>query len=64
MVNTVARNWENKRATSKSGKYMKYFTGFCQTLDAHSHMLEILPNGNAYVSLFAGTLKTIIYVSQ
>lgn len=63
MVETVARNWENKRATSKSGKYIKYFTDFCQTLDAHAHMLEILPNGNKYMSLFTGTLTTIIHVS-
>ncbi|KFX93903.1 hypothetical protein O988_06577 [Pseudogymnoascus sp. VKM F-3808] len=64
MVNTVARNWENKRATSKSGKYMKYFTAFCRTLDAHSNMLEILPSGSEYVSLFTGTLKTIIHASS
>ena len=63
MVDTVARDWNNKRVASKSGKYMKYFTGFCETLDAHSYMLEVLPNGNEYVSLFTGTLKTIIHVS-
>ncbi|KAF8846683.1 hypothetical protein BDZ45DRAFT_608575, partial [Acephala macrosclerotiorum] len=60
MVDTVAREWQNKREESKSRKYMKYFTGFCQTLDAHSYMLEVLPSGNQYVSLFTGSLKTII----
>lgn len=63
MVDVVAKEWQNKRAASQSGKYMKYFTGFCETLDAHSSMLEVLPDGNEYVSLFTGTLKTIIHVS-
>jgi hypothetical protein len=63
MVHSVAREWQNKRAESKSGKYMKYFRGFCETLVAHSYMLEVLPSGNEYVSLFTGTLKTIINVS-
>ena len=64
IVEAVAREWQNKRTTSKSGRYMKYFTSFCETLDAHSYMLEVLPNGNEYVSLFTGTLKTIINVSN
>jgi hypothetical protein len=63
MVHSVAREWQNKRAESKSGKYMKYFRSFCETLVAHSYMLEVLPSGNEYVSLFTGTLKTIINVS-
>lgn len=64
IVGAVARDWQNKRTASKSGKYMKYFTSFCETLDSHSYMLEVLPNGNEYVSLFTGTLKTIINVSN
>jgi len=64
MVDTVARDWRNKRMASKSGRYMNHFTGFCETLGAHSYMLGVLPNGNEYVSLFTGTLKTIIHVSN
>ena len=62
MVDTSARVWQEKRTNSKTGKFMKYFNGFCRTLDAHSTMLQILPDGNEYVSLFTGTLKTIISV--
>jgi hypothetical protein len=64
MVDAVAKEWQNKRTASQSGKYMKHFTSFCETLDAHSSVLEVLPDGNEYVSLFTGTLKTIIHVSR
>jgi hypothetical protein len=64
MVETVSKEWETKRTNSKSGKFMKYFTGFCSTLDAHSYMLEVLPGGNEYVSLFTGVLKTVVNVSS
>jgi hypothetical protein len=63
MVDTVAKEWQNKRAASRSGKFMKHFISFCETLDAHSAMLEVLPDGSEYVSLFTGTLKSIIHVS-
>ncbi len=63
MVDIVARAWQNKRTTSKTGKFVSNFTGFCETLKSHSYMLEILPDGSEYVSLFTGTLKTIINVS-
>src|SRR3954453_6068006 len=63
MVETAATEWQKKRTATRSGRFMKHFTGFCQTLDAHSSMLEVLPNGNEYVSLFTGSVKTIINVS-
>ena len=63
MVDTIAKDWQNKRAESKSGRYFRYFTGFCETLHSHSYMLEVLPSGNQYASLFTGTLQTIINVS-
>jgi hypothetical protein len=62
MVNTVANEWQSQGMTSKSGRFMNNFTSFCETLKAHSSLLEILPEGNEYVSLFTGTLKTIINV--
>jgi len=64
MVITVRDEWQNKRTSSKSGRAMKHFTSFCETLKAHSYMLEILPEGSEYVSLFTGSLKTIINVRE
>lgn len=63
MVDSIARNWKERRDKTKTGKFMNHFTGFCSTLDAHSNMLEVLPNGNQYVSLFTGSLKSIIKVT-
>ncbi|KAE9365611.1 hypothetical protein N431DRAFT_519116 [Stipitochalara longipes BDJ] len=64
MVDTVAKEWQSKRVASQSGKFIKHFIGFCKTLDAHSAMLEVLPDGNEYVSLFTGTLKSIIHAAS
>lgn len=62
MVMSVSTAWNEKRGSSKRGKFMKCFTAFSQTLEAHSYMLEVLPVGNEYVSLFTGVLKTLINV--
>jgi hypothetical protein len=62
MVNTVASEWQGQRTASRSGRFMNSFIGFCGTLKAHSTLLEILPEGNEYISLFTGSLKTIINV--
>ncbi|KAG9228395.1 hypothetical protein BJ875DRAFT_547773 [Amylocarpus encephaloides] len=63
MVSSVAKEWQTTRETNKSGRFMKHFTRFCQTLDSHSYMLEVLPIRNEYVSLFTGVLKTVINTS-
>lgn len=44
MVEETTKAIETHKAKSKRGKFMKYFTKFCGTLDAHSAMLEALPN--------------------
>lgn len=62
MVTVVAKEWQTQRIATRTGKFIKHFTGFCETLEAHSSLLEILPNGSEYVSLFTGSLKTIIHV--
>ncbi|KAM7184346.1 phytanoyl-coa dioxygenase [Rhypophila sp. PSN 637] len=52
-----------KRKTGLSGKITSTFHKFCDKLDSHSHLLKILPEGNEYVSIFAGTLNAIISAS-
>ena len=64
MIESTSKSWQGKRMASKSGRFMKHFTGFCGTLDAHSYMLEVLPGGNEYVSLFTGVLKSVVNVSD
>jgi hypothetical protein len=64
IVNSITEDWQNRRQASKSGKFIKFFTRFCKTSDAHSAMLEMLPSRSEYVSLFTGALKSIIKVRQ
>jgi hypothetical protein len=63
MVTTVSTEWENKRGKGKGGKAKSYFHRFCRTLDAHSNMLEVVPKSDKYVSLFTGTITSIIKAS-
>ena len=51
-----------KNENSPRGKAMKYFHKFCGTIDAHKSVLEIIPEGSEYISIFAGTLNVIIQV--
>jgi hypothetical protein len=62
LVMKAATAAQGKRENSRRGKAMKYFHKFCKTVDAHKSMLEILPQGSEYVSVFAGTLNVIIQV--
>lgn len=65
VVNTVKKitdNWEAKRKEGRTGKAKTYFHKFCGVLKSHSAVIQILPQGNEYVSLFTGTLNTILKV--
>lgn len=62
LVADVQKTWQGKRKYGKRGKAMGYFHRLCRTLDAHSNILEVIPKGNEYVSIFAGTITTIIKV--
>lgn len=64
MVKEVNRAWEARRKSGRRGRVMALFHKFCGTLDAHSSMLEVLPEGSEYVSLFTGTLNAVIRVCR
>ncbi|KAK7413762.1 hypothetical protein QQX98_007329 [Neonectria punicea] len=55
VVNLV-RDWQTQRK-GRGGKFMSTFHSFCGTLDSHSALLKVLPQGNEYVSLFTGSLN-------
>jgi hypothetical protein len=63
MVAEVGKIWDKKRAKGKRGKATRLFHRLCGTLDAHSNILELVPRGNEYVSLFSGTLTSILKAS-
>ncbi|KAF2234473.1 hypothetical protein EV356DRAFT_501695 [Viridothelium virens] len=39
------------------------FQQFCNTLDAHSDLFSVFPNGDKYVSLLSGTISSIVKAS-
>lgn len=41
----------------------KYFHKFCGTLNAHSNLLEMLPNQSEYCSIFCGAIKALVQAS-
>ncbi|KAI0551807.1 hypothetical protein F4679DRAFT_124737 [Xylaria curta] len=63
LVREVTATSRARNESSRRGKAMKYFHKFCETIHAHKSILEIIPEGSEYVSVFAGTLNVIIQAS-
>ncbi|KAF2464831.1 uncharacterized protein BDR25DRAFT_271045 [Lindgomyces ingoldianus] len=63
MVADAGKVWQAKKDKGKRGKAITYFHRLCGALDRHSNMLETIPKGNEYVSIFAGTITTLIKAS-
>lgn len=62
-VQKLQRAWESRRNNSRLAKAQRLFHKFCGTLNAHRLLIEVLPSGNEYVSIFTGTLNAVIQVS-
>lgn len=58
----VSSSWD-ERKRGKYGLTKHYFHKFCAELSAHSNLLELLPYGNECVSLFTGTITSIVKAS-
>lgn len=63
-VSDISATWELKRKQGKYGMAKQYFHNFSSGVGAHATMLEVLPAGNEYVSLFTGVLKSVIKASS
>ncbi|KPM34605.1 hypothetical protein AK830_g11965 [Neonectria ditissima] len=63
LVRESNTKWQTKRKKGSGGKFMSTFHSFCGTLDSHSALLKVLPQGNEYVSLFTGSLNAVIQAS-
>ncbi len=59
MVTDVMNTWRSKR---QGRKIAGYFLKFGRTLNSHKTMLEVLPQGSEYVSIFTGSLSAVIKV--
>jgi hypothetical protein len=62
MVNDMDIMWQEKIKHGTKRKAMGHFHKFCGTLNSHSSLLKLLPDGNIYVSIFTGTLNAVIKV--
>nr|XP_036574813.1 phytanoyl- dioxygenase family protein [Colletotrichum truncatum]KAF6781287.1 phytanoyl- dioxygenase family protein [Colletotrichum truncatum] len=62
-VQQIQKSWEAKRGNGRLAKAKRFFHKFCSTLDSHKLLIQILPSGNEYVSIFTGTLNVVIQAS-
>jgi hypothetical protein len=62
IVTQAGKEWETKDRFA-GGKAQKYFHKFCGTLNAHSNLLDMLPNQSEYCSIFCGSIKALVQAS-
>lgn len=62
MVSDMTQSWRKK--SSRWQKIAGLFIKFGRTLNSHKALLEVLPQGSEYVSIFTGTLGAIIKVCE
>ncbi|KAJ0123668.1 hypothetical protein J7T55_012135 [Diaporthe amygdali] len=63
MIQKIITRWESKKNQGFANKTKALFHRLCRGINSHSSLLEVLPDGNEYVSLFTGVLTVIIKAS-
>lgn len=61
-VQSISAEWRAKKKLGRFGRAKELFHKLCGFLDSDSALIKLLPEGNEYVSIFAGTLNAIIKV--
>lgn len=61
---TQAQKAYETKSRAFSGKPQKVYHDVMCNLDAHSGVLSMIPQGNTYVSVVAGAVKTLVKVSK
>lgn len=64
MTQQIIKRWEAKKSQGFGNKTKALFHRLCRGINSHSSLLEVLPDGNEYVSLFTGVLTVIIKVGS
>jgi hypothetical protein len=64
MVGQMQTAWESHRRGTWRDKAMRMFHKFCGGIDSHKTLLQILPQGSEYVSIFMGTVSVVIKVTR
>ncbi|KAL6721677.1 hypothetical protein ACLMJK_000781 [Lecanora helva] len=63
VVGKVEEAWQQKKKKGVFGHTKRYFRRICTVINSHSTLLEMLPSSSQYVSIFCGTLQTLIKAS-
>lgn len=64
VVERFRERLERKQEATRWRRATKHLRSFCNSIQAHSSALQMLPAGNQYVSIFYGSLVTVIEVSM
>ena len=59
-----AQDEMNNRKRIGGGKPKQYYNKFASRLYQHKSVFDIFPNTNEYVSIFCGSIKTLVKVCQ
>jgi hypothetical protein len=62
LVENARKSWETKRDSGRFAEVKKHFHRITNKLDSHSHALKMLPTESEYVSIFYGSIFTVIQV--
>lgn len=54
---------ERRREAKKRGWVKERFLNFIDMMDNHKYLLEFIPKGDKYVSLFTGVISSVVKVS-
>ena len=60
----VESSWDQKRKSGVTGRIGIQYRRACVFIKDHETMLKIIPEGNEYVSLFSGVLRSVVTVSD
>lgn len=61
-VNMITAQWQAQKKQGRFGRTRVLFHKLCGTLNSHSALIKLLPEGSEYISVFTGTLHAIIKV--
>lgn len=63
VMTQVQARWDKERKRGGFGAIRDRYRRCCRSIKSHETMLKILPDGNEYVCIFSGVLKSIVQVS-
>ena len=60
----IENEWQQKKEKGAWGSTKKYLRRVSSTIHSHKTLLQILPADSHYISIFCGTIETLIKVRE